>query len=52
LITAFLLGITVDMFVDTPGVHTSASVFMAFVRPFVLRILAPRDGYETAYGEP
>jgi hypothetical protein len=26
--------------------HASASVFLAFVRPYVLNALAPRDGYE------
>jgi len=27
--------------------HSSATVFMAFLRPFVLNIIAPRDGYES-----
>jgi rod shape-determining protein MreD len=43
---AFLLGLSIDVFADTVGMHASASVFLAFVRPFVLRTLAPRDGYE------
>lgn len=42
---AFLLGISVDMFYDSPGVHASASVFIAFIRPFILSQMAPRDGY-------
>lgn len=45
LVTAFLLGLTVDLFTQTPGIHAFASVFMAFTRPFVLNILSPRDGY-------
>lgn len=44
---AFVLGYTIDMFADTPGLHTAASVFMAFMRPVMLNILAPRDGYES-----
>lgn len=44
---AFVLGYTVDMFADTPGLNTAASVFMAFLRPTMLNMLAPRDGYES-----
>ncbi len=44
---AFVLGYTVDMFADTPGLNTAASVFMAFLRPMMLNMLAPRDGYES-----
>ncbi len=46
LIMAFLLGIGVDMFSNTMGIHASASVFMAYCRPYVLKLVAPRDGYE------
>lgn len=47
LILAFSLGLAVDMFSNTPGIHASASVFMAFFRPFVLQSISPRDGFET-----
>ncbi|MBN2349252.1 MAG: rod shape-determining protein MreD [Bacteroidales bacterium] len=47
LLSAFLLGFTVDIFSETLGMHTIATVFMAFIRPYVLQILAPRDGYES-----
>lgn len=46
LFLAFLLGLGVDMFSDTMGLHASASVFMAFMRPYILKLVAPRDGYE------
>jgi rod shape-determining protein MreD len=46
LIMAFLLGITIDMFYDTAGMHAAASVFMAYARQGVLKIFAPRNGYE------
>ena len=46
LLMAFLLGFSVDLFEHTPGLHSSASVFMAFLRPVVLKIFAPRDDYE------
>ena len=41
----FLIGITVDLFYQTPGIHASASVFSAFVRPLVLANMEPRGGY-------
>jgi len=46
LLTAFLLGVSVDLFTNTLGMHAAASVFMAFLRPWILSIFAPRDGYE------
>ena len=45
LFLSFLLGMSVDMFSHTWGMHTSASVFAAFMRPGLLTVLAPRDGY-------
>lgn len=45
LIMAFFLGLTVDIFLMSPGFHTAATVLMAFLRPFVLHSFAPRDGY-------
>jgi len=47
LILAFLLGLSVDLFTNTVGMHSSATVFMAFIRPYILKVIAPRDGYET-----
>lgn len=46
LVSAFLLGITIDMFQDTHGMHAAACVFMAYVRPGVLKLFSPREGYE------
>ena len=47
LVVAFFLGFTVDLFSNTIGMHSSATVFMAFLRPYVLKIISPRDGYES-----
>lgn len=47
LFTAFALGISIDSFTNTLGMHTSAAVFIAFIRPYVLKIMAPREGYDT-----
>ncbi len=46
LITAFMLGLSVDLFTNTLGMHAAATVFMAFLRPWVQSIFSPRDGYE------
>jgi rod shape-determining protein MreD len=36
LILGFVLGITIDIFSNTPGIHASATVFIAFLRPFII----------------
>jgi rod shape-determining protein MreD len=46
LLLGFLLGITLDIFSETMGMHTAATIFIAYLRPFVLSIFAPREGYE------
>jgi rod shape-determining protein MreD len=46
LFLGFFLGLSVDLFMNTLGMHASATVFMAFLRPTILKIIAPRDGYE------
>jgi rod shape-determining protein MreD len=46
LVSSFLLGITIDAFQDTGGIHAAACVFMAYVRPGMLKLFSPREGYE------
>ncbi|PIE87887.1 MAG: rod shape-determining protein MreD [Bacteroidetes bacterium] len=36
LINGFLLGLTIDIFTHVPGLHASATVFTAFIRPFII----------------
>jgi len=36
LLLGFLLGITIDAFSNTPGIHASATVFVSFLRPFMI----------------
>jgi hypothetical protein len=43
LILGFLTGLIVDTFMNTFGVHSSATLFMAFMRPYVLNILIDRN---------
>lgn len=46
LLIGFVTGCVVDHFTNTPGLHASATVLLAFARHYVLRLLAPREGYE------
>ena len=47
LLLSFATGLLIDFFSGSPGMHSSATVLAGFVRPYVLRIVAPRDGYES-----
>ena len=47
LLLSFAMGVTIDYFSGSPGVHSSATVLAGFVRPYVLRVISPRDGYES-----
>lgn len=47
LIISFFTGMVMDFFSGSPGMHSSATVMVAFARPWVLRITSPRDGYDT-----
>lgn len=44
---AFFLGLTIDIFSDTPGMNASATVLLAFLRPAFLRLFVPRDTLDT-----
>ncbi len=46
LLIGLFLGLTIDMFYDTIGMHATACVFMSFLRPSVLNWFSPREGYE------
>jgi rod shape-determining protein MreD len=46
LVSGFLLGLGIDLFEHTLGIHTAATVLIAFIRPYLLNLLSPRDGYE------
>ncbi len=46
LVLAFITGLTVDFFENTLGLQTAALVFMAFMRPWVLKFYFPTLEYE------
>ena len=37
ILLSFLLGITIDLFQDSGGIHAAACVFIAYVRPVILK---------------
>lgn len=42
LFAGFTMGLAVDLFNGTPGLNAAATVFMAFVRPFVINAMTRR----------
>lgn len=46
LIISFSTGLIIDFFSGSPGMHSSATLMAGFARPYILRVIAPRDGYE------
>jgi rod shape-determining protein MreD len=45
-VLAFILGITIDAFYDTPGLHAAACVVLAFVRILFISITVQKDGFD------
>ena len=43
---AFVLGLTIDSFYDTPGLHAAACVLLAFVRVLFISITVQKDGFD------
>ena len=43
LILAFMIGLAVDVFSNSLGIHAAATVFIAFIRPFVIRSISNRE---------
>ena len=46
LFISFFLGLSIDLFSNTFGLHASSLVFLAYTRPSIFRWFAPRDGYD------
>ena len=47
LFLSFVLGLTIDIFTNTPGVHASACLLTAFIRPGVLQLISSRETLES-----
>lgn len=48
----FLTGMILDIFTNSPGLHAAACVLIAYMRPFVINVLTPKDSKEFNYREP
>lgn len=46
LLIAFSMGLMVDLFYDTMGIHTASILTIAFIRKPWLKILTPTGGYD------
>lgn len=47
LVLAFVLGLTIDFFSNSAGIHAAATTFIGYMRYHVLGLLKPREGYDT-----
>jgi hypothetical protein len=52
LIIGFITGLTMDYLSHTPGLHAAACVLVAYLRPFLVNLLIPKDKSEFNYREP
>lgn len=46
IISAFLLGLVIDIFLNTPGMNAAATTIIATFRHFILNLFYPKDEYE------
>lgn len=47
MVIGFVVGLMVDLFYDSPGVHAAAGVFSGYVRGYILNYLEPYEGFNT-----
>lgn len=46
MLLAFVMGISIDSFSNTFGLHTSSLLVFAYMRPIIFDLFTPRDGYD------
>jgi len=49
MLLSFFMGITVDIFYDSLGIHAAAMVLISFTRNRWLKVVVPRGGFEQGY---
>jgi len=52
LFCALLMGLSLDAFMNTMGMHAAACVLIAYIRPFMINILSPQGGFEATQKAP
>jgi rod shape-determining protein MreD len=45
-VLAFILGLSIDAFYDTPGLHAASCILLAFVRVLFISITVQKDGFD------
>ena len=45
MISAFIIGLGLDVFYDSIGVHAAALIFTAYIRNIIIAIIEPFEGY-------
>jgi rod shape-determining protein MreD len=48
----FIFGLTLDIFTKTPGLHAAACTLIAYLRPFLIGLMMPKEKTEISYAEP
>lgn len=51
-ILGFILGYTLDLFMNTPGLHAAACLLIGYLRPTVLNLLLAQEASEEINKEP
>lgn len=52
LILGFVTGFALDIFTKSPGLHAAPCVLIAYIRPFLIELLVPRETKELSLGSP
>ncbi|WP_299254784.1 hypothetical protein [uncultured Cytophaga sp.] len=47
LLITFIFTFCIDIFFNTPGVHTAAALVMMYFRPNIINLLSPQGGYDS-----
>ncbi len=47
MLCSFLLGLCLDIFMNTQGMHAAACVLIGYLRPALMNILTPQKGFDT-----
>jgi len=49
LILGFFLGLVIDIFSNSLGIHSAATVFIAYLRPLIIRVISNREDDKNDY---
>ncbi len=52
LLLAFLLGFALDAFTKSYGLHSAPCVLIAFIRPYLIKLLISQEDVDLNYNEP